>query len=92
MANMKIFFDQQRHVVCLPYTRENLHKAAELLGIKRCWFHARPYPHYDLPKRWSMVEALELDGRILDLEYEGIEVEEVSAREILKIIKGRRTA
>jgi hypothetical protein len=45
------FQDTQRHLVCKPYSRENLHDMARFLGIKRCWFHAKPYPHYDIPKR-----------------------------------------
>jgi len=40
--------DNARHLVCLPYTTENLHRMAEDLGIKRCWFHK---DHYDIPKR-----------------------------------------
>lgn len=44
---------QGRHLVCFPYSVENLHRMAEALGIKRCWFH-RPrsgHCHYDVPKR-----------------------------------------
>lgn len=33
--------------MCLPYSVENLHEMARILGIKRCWFH---YDHYDIPK------------------------------------------
>ena len=40
--------DSMRHLVCLPYSIENLHRMAEDLGIKRCWFHK---DHYDIPKR-----------------------------------------
>lgn len=45
---MEYFFDNMRHLVCKPYSIENLHKMAEDLGIKRCWFHK---DHYDIPKR-----------------------------------------
>ena len=45
---MKYYCDSHRHLVCLPYSIENLHKMAEDLGIKRCWFHKN---HYDIPKR-----------------------------------------
>ena len=45
---MEYFCDNLRHLVCLPYTVENLHKMAEELNIKRCWFHKN---HYDIPKR-----------------------------------------
>lgn len=40
-----------RHLVCVPYSVENLHAMADALGIKRCWFHAdASYPHYDIPE------------------------------------------
>jgi FMN phosphatase YigB (HAD superfamily) len=42
--------DNYRHLVCLPYSIANLHKMAEALGIKRCWFHR---DHYDIPKRMT---------------------------------------
>lgn len=45
---MKYFCDDKRHLVCVPYSKENLHKMAEDLNIKRCWFHK---DHYDIPKR-----------------------------------------
>lgn len=44
--------DDLRHLVCHPYSVENLHKMAEDLNIKRCWFHSKKdYWHYDIPKR-----------------------------------------
>lgn len=45
---MQFYCDTKRHLVCLPYSIENLHKMAEILGIKRCWFHG---DHYDIPVR-----------------------------------------
>lgn len=45
---MIYFCDKYGHLVCLPYSIHNLHKMAEDLGIKRCWFHKN---HYDIPKR-----------------------------------------
>ena len=45
---MTYYCDDYRHLVCRPYSAENLHKMAEDLGIKRCWFHK---DHYDIPKR-----------------------------------------
>ena len=45
---MKYLTDGRRHLICLPYSIENLHKMANDLGIKRCWFHK---DHYDIPKR-----------------------------------------
>lgn len=38
--------DNKRHLICVPYSIENLHIMAEELGLKRCWFHKN---HYDLP-------------------------------------------
>jgi hypothetical protein len=45
---MTYFCDNKRHLVCVPYSIENLHKMADDLGIKRCWFHN---DHYDIPQR-----------------------------------------
>lgn len=40
------FSDLKRHLVCCPYSIENLHRMAGDLNIKRCWFHK---DHYDIP-------------------------------------------
>lgn len=45
---MKYICDAKRHLVCLPYSVDNLHKMAYDLGISKCWFHKN---HYDIPKR-----------------------------------------
>lgn len=42
------FTDGKRHLVCLPYSIENLHNMAADLGIGRHWFHKN---HYDIPKK-----------------------------------------
>lgn len=42
------YCDNKRHLVCKPYSIENLHKMAEDLNIKECWFHKN---HYDIPKK-----------------------------------------
>ena len=47
-STMKYYCDKQRHLVCVPYSKENLHLMAAELGIKRCWFHK---DHYDIPKK-----------------------------------------
>jgi len=44
---MQFICDNARHLVCVPYSVENLHLMAQVLGIKRCWFHKN---HYDIPK------------------------------------------
>jgi hypothetical protein len=71
---MKYYYDEQRHLVCVPYSVENLHVMAADLGIKRCWYHAGDKPHYDVPKR--MMSKI---GEVATL---------VSPREILKIVNG----
>lgn len=48
---MQYLYDRMRHLVCIPYSVENLHAVALDLGIKRCWFHGGRYPHYDVPKK-----------------------------------------
>jgi hypothetical protein len=45
---MEYYCDDKRHLVCVPYSKENLHIMADELNIKRCWFHK---DHYDIPKR-----------------------------------------
>jgi uncharacterized protein DUF4031 len=49
---MTYFCDDARHLICTPYSVENLHVMAADLGIKRCWFHSSSNVlHYDIPKR-----------------------------------------
>jgi hypothetical protein len=45
---MRYVTDGKRHLICEPYSIDNLHRMADDLGIKRCWFHNN---HYDIPKR-----------------------------------------
>lgn len=45
---MKYYCDHSRHLICIPYTIDNLHLMADDLGINRCWFHNSKYPHYDI--------------------------------------------
>lgn len=70
---MTFYCDLQRHLVCVPFSIENLHAMADELGIKRCWFHAGRLPHYDIPK----TRLAEIQRRCLI----------VRPRQILKIIK-----
>lgn len=73
---MKFYCDDARHLVCVPYTVENLHIMARELGVKKCWFHASTYPHYDIPKR----RVAEVTAKCTL----------VSGREVLAICKGDR--
>lgn len=44
--------DNARHLICKPYSIENLHKMAENLQIKKHWFHNKKGKwHYDIPKK-----------------------------------------
>lgn len=44
--------DGLRHLVCVPYSVENLHRMARELGLGRHWFHSSlRHPHYDIPVR-----------------------------------------
>ena len=45
---MTYYCDNHRHLVCKPYSIENLHIMAKELNINRCWFHKT---HYDIPKK-----------------------------------------
>lgn len=72
---MRYFCDDARHLVCVPYTVDNLHQMARELQIKRCWFHSSSrFPHYDIPKR----RIAEITARCTV----------VSSRDILAIVKG----
>lgn len=52
---LRYITDGRRHLVCLPYSKANLHEMASRLGIKRCWFHR---DHYDIPvRRMAEVES-----------------------------------
>lgn len=48
---MQYLCDTKRHLICEPYSIENLHKMAKDLKISRWWYHKGRYPHYDIPKR-----------------------------------------
>lgn len=47
-SELRYYCDAQRHLVCLPYTKDNLHRMAVDLGISRNWFDR---DHYDIPLR-----------------------------------------
>ena len=52
---MKYLTDGKRHLVCIPYSIDNLHNMAADLGIGRHWFHKNPY---GIPKtRLDEIEA-----------------------------------
>lgn len=45
---MKFYTDGKRHLVCVPYSIENLHRMAKEYLIPRHFFHKN---HYDIPVR-----------------------------------------
>lgn len=45
---MEFYCDKSRHLVCMPYSIENLHLMAKELKIRKYWFHKN---HYDIPKK-----------------------------------------
>lgn len=63
-----------RHLVCWPFSIDALHDMARELGVRRCWYHAGRFPHYDVPKM-----------RVGKL---GDRVETISTRALLAIVKG----
>lgn len=75
MDELIFYTDGKRHLICTPYSIANLHKMAEILNIKSCWFHySSKFPHYDIPKR-----------RIKEIEDRCIIV---STRQLMDIIRG----
>lgn len=70
---MQYFTDGKRHLICLPFSIENLHKMADDLGINRCWFHSGKLPHYDIPKK--------------RLDEIAAKCNMISSKEIVKLIK-----
>lgn len=65
--------DGKRHLVCIPYTIDNLHAMARALGIRRCWYHRCRLPHYDIPLH--RIEGVMKVSRV------------VSSKKIVEIIK-----
>lgn len=76
MIRLRYLCDRSRHIVCLPYSIENLHAMARDLRLSRGWFHAGRWPHYDMPEN----RIAELTARC----------EVVSPRVILNIIRTGR--
>ena len=69
---MKFLTDGKRHLICVPFSVQNLHLMAKELDIGKHWFHGGKIPHYDIPKK----RKLEIESKC----------ELVSSRVILKIV------
>jgi len=69
---MIFYCDNQRHLICYPYSVENLHEMANILNIDKCWFHSGKNPHYDIPKK--RIKEIQSKCRI------------ISTKEIINII------
>lgn len=77
MSNKELLFytDGKRHLVCFPFSKENLFLMADELGIKHCWFHnSKTLMHFDIPKR-----------RISEIEQK---CQMISSAELISIIRG----
>ena len=74
-VELEYYCDRHRHLVCIPYSVDNLHLMAKDLGIRPSWYHRkRRAHHYDIPIR-SFPEVLSKSTL-------------VTSREIWKIIEG----
>lgn len=71
---MQYYCDNSRHLVCMPYSVDNLHIMAAALDIKRAWYHNGSYAHYDIPKK--RIDEIKSKCQV------------VSSKIILKIVKG----
>ncbi len=74
---LDFYTDGKRHLVCKPYSVENLHRMAEKFNIKRCHFELSKngrLAHYDIPKK----RQAEIEAKCIKVNY----------REIVNIIKG----
>ena len=71
---MRYLTDGKRHLICDPYSIENLHRMADDLGIGRHWFHKGKLPHYDIPK--TRIDEITTKCEV------------VSSKEIVKIMLG----
>lgn len=74
-AELKYYCDHKRHLVCIPYSIQNMNQMADTLFINRVWFHRCNNPHYDIPK----LRVKEIMGHCTV----------VSSKEIIEIIKGK---
>lgn len=73
---LKFYCDSRRHLICVPYSEDNLHAMAYVLGIKRAWFHNTPgLAHYDIPVR--RVDEITAKCTV------------VSSKELVQLIKGK---
>ena len=77
IQSIKYYCDNKRHLVCVPYSIDNLHKMAEDLKIGSHFYHKgkRNLPHYDIPAK-----------RIKEIQAKCIIV---SPKVIVNIIKGK---
>lgn len=59
---MIYYCDNKRHLVCIPYSIENLHLMAKDLDVDKCWFHK---DHYDIPKK--RIEEIQAKCRVVSV-------------------------
>jgi hypothetical protein len=75
-TELKYYCDNKRHLICVPYSIENLHKMGSNLLIDKCWYHIGKFPHYDIPKK--RIEEIKSKCTV------------VSTKTILKLIKSNQ--
>jgi hypothetical protein len=75
---MKYYCDESRHLVCVPYSIENLHLMGKKLKLKKHWYHKSKggLGHYDMPKK-----------RIEEITNQ---CEVITSKEIIKIIRNEK--
>lgn len=54
MLAIRYLCDEAGHLICTPYTTENLHVAARHLTLGPLFYKTEPYPHYAVP--WMRIE------------------------------------
>lgn len=59
-VKVELLTDGKRHLICRPYSLDNLHAMARFLNIKRGWFHKN---HYDIPLH--RLEGIEKQCKII---------------------------
>lgn len=51
-TELTFYCDTKKHLICVPYSIDNLHLMATILGIHKNWFHySNGRAHYDIPKQ-----------------------------------------
>ncbi len=74
MPDLLYFCGEKGHLICVPYSVENLRQMAEELSLHKDWFRNGRIPHYVIPEQ--MVEEIQEQCIV------------VPTREIVKMTRG----